>query len=54
MLAWPTMVMPDEQFINNYRSYVPDIQEGLEISRNGGAVHRKVMKGGKSSGEQLL
>lgn len=44
MLAWPTMVMPDEQFINNYRSYVPDIQEKtLEqdhfVARNQGSVH---------------
>lgn len=27
LLAWPTMVLPDEQFIENYRSTVPDIKE---------------------------
>lgn len=34
LVAWPTMVMPDEQFIAHYRSIVPDIKELTKFGIN--------------------
>eukprot|EP00435_Cladocopium_sp_Y103_P020125 s928_g4.t3 len=34
LVAWPTMVMPDEQFILNYRSIVPEIKDLTKFGIN--------------------